>query len=97
MGLEVTVAEGAARSLAETLAALEADGLSALVAMIDGQLCAFGAPPPATWREARLRTPAGTVTLVKRGGVIAVVVFGNADAALVDAQARVARALAGAR
>ncbi|MSP16509.1 MAG: hypothetical protein EXR73_07860 [Myxococcales bacterium] len=97
MGLEVTVGEGTARSLAETLAALEQDGLSALVAMVDGQLCSFGAPPPAVWREARLRTPAGTVTLVRRGGVIAVVVFGNADAALVDAQGRVARALAGTR
>jgi hypothetical protein len=90
MGLEIAVPLAAPPPLADLIARLEADGLPCVVAMIDGALCAFGAPPPVEWREARLRTPAGTITLARRPGAVAVVVFGNADDALQRAQSQVA-------
>jgi len=43
--------------------------------------------------EVRVRAPQGTLTLQKRGTDVAVVVFGNADAALRDLQTRVIAAL----
>ena len=80
-----------ARPLGEALAALAAEGLVCQIVMVDGQLVHPSAAPPATWREVRLRTPAGMVTLVGRGGG-PVTVFGNADAALLEARDRIARA-----
>jgi hypothetical protein len=93
MGLEtfVPVAEP---SLPDALARLADAGVTAMLVMIDGALVAPGAAPPAAWREARLRTPAGTVTVARRPGGVAVVVFGNADEGLRQAQAKVAAALA---
>jgi len=65
----------------------------AMVVMIDGALVAPGRALPETWREARLRTPGGTVTVARRPGGVAVVVFGNADEALRAQQERVVAAL----
>lgn len=92
MGLEIVVAVEEVRvaALLERLT-----DVPAMLAMVDGQLWMPGAPPPAVWRELRLRTPAGTVTLARRPGGVAVVVFGNADDELVAVQRRVAEALAG--
>jgi hypothetical protein len=95
MGLERMVSTGAEVRLAELVERLAADGLTAMVVMIDGALVAPGTPPPAGWREARLRTPAGTITLARRPGGVAVVVFGNADEDLRRAQEQVAAALQG--
>jgi hypothetical protein len=92
MGQELVVR--AARALAEALAALRAGGLDCQVLMVDNQLVAPAAPAPATWQEIRLRTPAGMVTLRRRGDEVALVVFGNADPALLAARERVAAALA---
>jgi hypothetical protein len=92
MGLEVTVRPR--RSLADALAALGATGLPCEVLMIDGQLRPPSSPVPATWEEARLRTPAGMVTVRRRGDDLALAVFGNADAALLAARERIAAALA---
>jgi precorrin isomerase len=61
--------------------------------MVDGVLQGPGATPPAEWRDARLRTPAGMLALRRATGGIAVVVFGNADAALQAMQRRVADTL----
>ena len=61
--------------------------------MVDGQLTLPGAPVPPGWVEVRLRTPAGMVTLARKTA-IAVKVFGNADAALLETRDRIARALA---
>ena len=94
MGLEIVVPDETPPPLEEVVARLHADGVTAMVVMIDGALVAPGKPLPTEWRDARLRTPAGTVTLARRPGAIAVVVFGNADADLRRAQEQVARALA---
>jgi hypothetical protein len=84
MGLELSVR--AHRSLADALAALAATGLPCEVLMIDGQLRHPTAALPVAWQEARLRTPAGMVTLHRRGEHVSLVVFGNADAALLAAR-----------
>jgi hypothetical protein len=94
MGLELIVAVEEPR-LDALIERLAADGLTAMVVMIDGALVAPGSPPPAGWREARLRTPAGTITLARRPGGVAVVVFGNAGEDLRRAQEQVAAAIQG--
>jgi len=93
MGLGSTVR--AQRSLAEALSVLAGAGLRCEVLMIDGQLRHPSLPPPETWSEARLRTPAGMVTLRRSGDEVSLTVFGNADAALLAAREQVAAALAG--
>ena len=87
MGLEVTV--DGARPLAEALAALP--GVS--IVMIDGALVMPGAAPPASWSDVRVKTPAGTFALKRRGGAVAVVAFGNADDAARAMQEKLAAAL----
>ena len=87
MGLEVTVDD--ARPLAEALAAL--DDVS--IVMIDGALVMPRTAPPATWSDVRLKTPAGTFALKRRGDAVAIVAFGNADDAARAMQSRLAAAL----
>ena len=82
-----------ARDLAAALAALTADGLKFTVAMIDGALVMPTAIAPPQFRELRLRTASGMITLTRRGEDLAITVFGNADPALLDAQERLALAL----
>jgi hypothetical protein len=93
MGMEVLVQVVAPVAFPRLLAELATGGLRGLVAMVDGQLQMPGTVVPETWRDVRLRFPAGTVTLVRRPGAVAVVVFGNADAGLVAAQKQVAETL----
>jgi hypothetical protein len=76
------------------LATLATRGLRGMVAMVDGALQMPGAIVAPSWRDVRLRFPAGTITLARRPGGVAVVVFGNADEALRAAQRQVAEALA---
>jgi hypothetical protein len=78
------------------LAALAARGLRGMVAMVDGVLQMPNATVAASWRDVRLRFPAGTITLARRPAGVAVVVFGNADESLRAAQRQVAEALAAA-
>jgi len=87
MGLELTVDD--ARPLAEALASLA--GVS--IVMIDGALVMPGAAPPATWSDVRVKTPAGTFALKRRGDAIGIVAFGNADAAALAMQEKLAAAL----
>src|SRR4051794_8943953 len=103
MGLEVVVPWGSPEAgiagaapcpLAPLLTKLAADGLPAAVAMLDGALHSPLAPLPDDWRDVRLKTAAGTVTLTRKPGAIAVVVFANADDALKAAQAKIAAAFA---
>jgi hypothetical protein len=63
--------------------------------MVDGQLRHPSQPAPEAWSEARLRTPHGMVTLRRQGDDVVLTVFGNADAALLEARERIAEALAG--
>ena len=87
MGLEVTV--DGARPLAEALASLPEVG----IVMIDGALVMPGAPPPSTWSDVRVKTPAGTFALKRSGERVSVVAFGNADAAARAMQEKLATAL----
>jgi hypothetical protein len=48
--------------------------------MIDGQLALPDETPPNDWRELRVGTPAGMVTLRREAEGITLVVWGNADA-----------------
>jgi hypothetical protein len=90
MGLEILVhAEPGPAAVARLLERLASEGIAASVLMVDGALVHPSAPPPASFRDLRLRTPAGTVTLSRRAGGLAVLVFGNADPALVAVQQRI--------
>jgi hypothetical protein len=93
VGLEIVVPRERPLPLGPVLEALGAAGVSAVVAMVDNALRPPGAPPPEDWRDVRLRTPAGMVTLRRPGTGIAVLCFGNADAALQAAQRAVADAV----
>ncbi len=94
MGMELVV-HSSHVVFPQLLTALAARGLNGLVAMVDGQLQPMGATVPEAWRDVRLRFPVGTVTLTRRPDGVAVVVFGNADAGLQDAQRLVAEVLQG--
>ena len=94
MGAEVLVTLSTDPALDMVLGRLRAAGLPSTVVMIDGALCAPQSPVPPAWRDLRLRTPAGVVTLARRLTGVAVVTFGNADAALQAAQQAIVRALA---
>jgi hypothetical protein len=93
MGLEVVVPRTGACAIADLVKRLAQGGLSAQVLMVDGNLHGPNAPVKDDWRDVRLKLAAGTLSLKRRPDGIAVVVFGNADAALTDAQRQVAAAL----
>jgi hypothetical protein len=93
MGLEVVVPRVSPVGLAMLLDRLAAAGLPSALAMVDNVLQGPGATPPAAWRDARLRTPAGVVTLRRVPSGVAVVVFGNADGPLQAAQRTIAETL----
>ena len=93
MGLEVVVPRVASVELAALSWSRSAAGLPSALAMVDNVLQGPGAIPPAVWRDARIRTPAGVVTLRRVPSGVAVVVFGNADDALRAAQRTIAETL----
>lgn len=70
-------------------------GLSVQTRMIDGQLAFPDEAPPNGWREVRLGTPHGMVTVQRTGEAFAVVVWGNADEGLRGDWRSIAEALAG--
>jgi hypothetical protein len=90
---EAGVAGAAPCPLLPLLKRLGDDGLPAAVAMVDGALHPPMAPLPEDWRDVRLKTKAGMVTLTRKPGAIVVVVFSNADDALKAAHAKVCDAL----
>ena len=53
--------------------------------MIDGELSFPDETPPDTWRELRVGTPGGMITLRREPDGITLVVWGNADDKLRDA------------
>jgi hypothetical protein len=95
MGLEVVVPRVASVELGALVHQLGVAGLPSALAMVDNVLQGPGAIPPAVWRDARIRTPAGVVTLRRVPSGVAVVVFGNADDALRAAQRTIAETLLG--
>jgi hypothetical protein len=51
--------------------------------MIEGQLAFPDEEPPADWREIRLGTPGGMVTVLREPRRVTFVVWGNADAGMI--------------
>jgi hypothetical protein len=57
-------------------------GMPVQMRMIDGELSFPDESPPESWRELRVGTAAGMVTLRREASAITCVIWGNADAAL---------------
>ncbi len=55
------------------------------VRMIDGELALPDETPPDSWRELRVGTPQGMVTVRREKHEVVLVTWGNADAALLQA------------
>jgi hypothetical protein len=94
MGLDIIVPKEV-RTLSETLGLMVQAGQEIEILMMDGALVSAEATLPVGWRDVRLRTPAGTVTITRRDGALAVVVFGNADQNLLAIQKKIAALLSG--
>ena len=82
MGLPAFAPRSTPLSLLALVELLRTAAPDAMVVMVDGNFLAPGRPLPEGWRDVRVRTPAGTLTLLPRPDGIEVVVFGNADDAL---------------
>jgi hypothetical protein len=93
MGLSTLVPVRETPSLTALLEALAKQGLPSTILMIDNQLVSPKVPPPSAWRDVRLKTPAGTVSIKREAAGVSVTVFGNADPALLAAQAAIVQAL----
>ena len=63
---------------------LAARGYAWQVRMIDGQLAFPDEQPPETWRELRLGTPQGMVTVRREANRLVFVTWGNADAGMLE-------------
>ena len=84
MGMEHTVrfTSQVVPPLPRILAVLAEHNFPVQVRMVDGELTLPDEVPPGGWRDVRLGTAAGMVTLVRRGQELTVVIWGNADDAL---------------
>ncbi len=96
MGMELRVMFGPEApplwpAVAELLAAR---GFPVQMRMIDGELAFPDEPPPEGWRELRLGTPAGMITLRREAGGVALTTWGNADKGLRQAWQALAQACA---
>jgi hypothetical protein len=87
MGIEhvVTFASGAAPSWSSVSELLAGRGFPAQLRMIDGQLAFPDESPADDWRELRVGTALGMVTIRREPERVTVVTWGNADAALLRA------------
>jgi hypothetical protein len=84
MGMEQTVSFAADRvpsweSIRDLLAG---HGFAVQMRMIDGELAFPDEKPPAAWRELRVGTPQGMISLRRQGDSLVLVTWGNADAGL---------------
>jgi len=61
---------------------LASRGMPLQLRMIDGELAFPDEAPPETWRELRVGTPAGMVTLAREQDGVRLVIWGNADEAM---------------
>jgi hypothetical protein len=75
---------------------LAGHGFPAQMRMIDGELSFPDEAPPEGWRELRVGTPQGMVTLRRAGDQVVFVTWGNADLALRQAWNALAWAYAAA-
>src|SRR4051812_39007480 len=83
MGMDRTVTfPGPAPDWDRVAALLAERGYSVQMRMIDGELAFPDEQPPAGWKEIRLGTPGGMITLRRQGSTITFVTWGNADTAM---------------
>jgi hypothetical protein len=82
MGMEQIVSFGERRPPAWSAVAqlLHERGFGVQMRMIDGELAFPDEQPAETWRELRLGTPLGMVTVRRSGETVVLVTWGNADA-----------------
>jgi len=87
MGQEqrVTFAEGTLPSWNAISSLLARRGFPVQVRMIDNELALPDEVPPETWRELRLATLQGMVTLRRENHGVSLVTWGNAEAGLLQA------------
>lgn len=87
MGIEhtITFASGDGPSWEAVRDLLAAHGFPASVKMIDGELAFPDEIPPAEWRELRLGTSQGMITLRRQPGRLTTVTWGNAERLLAQA------------
>ena len=87
MGMEqrVQFAPGKAPTWPEVRERLARHGFPLQVRMIDGELSFPDEVPPEDWRELRVGTPQGMITLRREGDEVAVVTWGNAEASMLQA------------
>jgi hypothetical protein len=87
MGMEqtVTFAGKAIPAFSAVRDFLGRRGFPLQMGMIDGQLAFPDELPSDGWRELRLRTPQGMVTVRRDGARLAFVTWGNADASMLQA------------
>jgi hypothetical protein len=93
MGLDVVVPRTGPCAIADLIVRLGQRGLAAQVIMVDGNLHPPKVPVKDGWRDVRLKLAAGMLSLKRQPNGIAVVVFGNADTPLLEAQRQVAAAI----
>src|SRR5947209_19758679 len=96
MGLDQTATfpGGAAPDWPAVRDLLARHGFPVQLRMIDGELAFPDEEPAAAWRELRLGTPQGMVTVRREADRVTFVTWGNADAALRQAWNAVAWAFA---
>lgn len=96
MGMEhvIRFSSGGSPDLRRVMTLLAQHDFPVQVRMVDGELTLPDEAPPERWKEVRLGTSSGMVSLVRRGGEIAVVTWGNADEAMQRAWNAVAWAVA---
>jgi hypothetical protein len=82
MDQQVTFAAGSPPSWEAIRGLLGERGFPPRLLMIDGELALPDETPAEAWRELRVGTPQGMVTLRRGDGGVRVVTWGNADAAL---------------
>jgi hypothetical protein len=84
MGMEqrVTFGGGPGPSWPELRDFLAGRGYPVQMRMIDGELAFPDEEPPEAWRELRLGTPGGMITLRRDADGMTLVTWGNADAAM---------------
>jgi hypothetical protein len=87
MGMEqrVTFAGRAIPSYPSVRDLLSGRGFPVQTGLIDGQLAFPDELPDESWRELRLRTPQGMVTVRREAERLVFVTWGNADAAMLQA------------
>ncbi len=94
MGMELTVTLAGRPDWKAARDLLAGKGFPLQMRMIDGELAFPDEEPPAAWRELRLGTPQGMITVRREPDRLAFITWGNADAALRQAWHAVAWAFA---